>query len=376
MSGGIYLLQSGDSLVRMDEQPYESEALLQELLAKYPNLMAGEQMDSARPRRWLLIKREAELASEEDGANRWSVDHLFLDQDGIPTIVEVKRSSDTRIRREVVGQMLDYAANAVVYWPAEDIRAKFEARCEVEGRDVEQEMEEFLAGEVETENFWTQVKTNLQAGKIRLLFVADEIPTELRRIVEFLNQQMQFAEVLAIEIRQFVGQGMKTLVPRVIGLTAESERAKSRTTTVRRDWDEDLFLKDLQERAGEDAVKFARHFLEWVKPKTDRISYGHGQTAIMIPLIERDGRACGLFRLASNGTFRVLLYKIRKQKPFTAEAKCFELLEHLNGILGVSIPQTAIAGMPAIALSSIQTETGFAQMTKVFEWFLQQIQAS
>ena len=28
-----------------------------------------------------------------------------------PTLVEVKRSSDTRIRREVVGQMLDYAAN-------------------------------------------------------------------------------------------------------------------------------------------------------------------------------------------------------------------------------------------------------------------------
>jgi 5-methylthioribose kinase len=41
--------------------------------------------------------------------------------------VEVKRSSDTRIRREVVGQMLDYAANAVVYWPLEMIRAKFEA---------------------------------------------------------------------------------------------------------------------------------------------------------------------------------------------------------------------------------------------------------
>jgi hypothetical protein len=59
--------------------------------------------------------------------NRWSVDHLFLDQDAIPTIVEVKRSSDTRIRREVVGQMLDYAANAVVYWAVEAIRAEFEA---------------------------------------------------------------------------------------------------------------------------------------------------------------------------------------------------------------------------------------------------------
>ncbi len=56
------------------------------------------------------------MPSEEGGAGRWAIDHLFLDQDGIPTIVEVKRSTDTRIRREVVGQMLDSAANAVGRW--------------------------------------------------------------------------------------------------------------------------------------------------------------------------------------------------------------------------------------------------------------------
>jgi hypothetical protein len=33
--------------------------------------------------------------------------------------VEVKCNIDTRIRPEVVGQMLDYVANAVVYWPVE-----------------------------------------------------------------------------------------------------------------------------------------------------------------------------------------------------------------------------------------------------------------
>jgi len=55
------------------------------------------------------------IPDREDGSGRWSLDHLFLDQDSIPTLVEVKRSSDTRIRREVVGQILDYAANALVY---------------------------------------------------------------------------------------------------------------------------------------------------------------------------------------------------------------------------------------------------------------------
>jgi hypothetical protein len=59
-----------------------------------------------------------------------------------------------------------------------------------------------------------------------MVFVADIIPKELRRIVEFLNSQMSSAEVLAVEIRQYVGQGLKTLVPRVIGLTAEAEARK------------------------------------------------------------------------------------------------------------------------------------------------------
>jgi hypothetical protein len=68
-----------------------------------------------------LIDRESAVPDTEEGPGRWSVDHLFLDQDCVPTLVEVKRSSDTRIRREVVGQLIDYAANAVVYWPVETL---------------------------------------------------------------------------------------------------------------------------------------------------------------------------------------------------------------------------------------------------------------
>ena len=119
MNGGIFVLKEGGDLIELAEQPYDSEALLQELLAKYPTLLAGSQFDAESPRRWLLVSREAGLPSEMDGGNRWSVDHVFLDQDAIPTLIEVKRSRDPRIRREVIGQLLDYAANAVVYWPIE-----------------------------------------------------------------------------------------------------------------------------------------------------------------------------------------------------------------------------------------------------------------
>ena len=221
MSGGIFLL-SGEKLVEMREQAYDSEKLLQELLAKYPDLLAGDQL-AGSPRRWLLVKREAGVPDEEAGGSRFSLDHLFIDQEAIPTLVEVKRGDDTRIRREVVGQMLDYAANGVVYWPAERLRADFEARCAKEGKDADEVFRDSLGDELEPDQFWGEVAKNLLSGRIRLMFVSDLIPRQLRRVIEFLNEHMSPTEVVGVEIKQYIGQGnLTTLVPRVIGQTQKA----------------------------------------------------------------------------------------------------------------------------------------------------------
>ena len=227
--------------------------------------MAGDQIRPDSPRRWLLVKREADVPGEANGSGRWSLDHLFLDQDGVPTLVEVKRSSDTRIRREVVGQMLDYAANGVKYWPIETLRSSFEATCQACGAEPERRLRELLGETADHEQFWKSVKTNLQAGRIRMLFVADEIPDELRRIVEFLNEQMDPAEVLALEIKQFVGGTLKTLVPRVIGQTIEAEdRKRASEAKGKRKWDEAQFFSTLAER-DPSTIAPARRLLEWAQ---------------------------------------------------------------------------------------------------------------
>ncbi len=150
MSGSIFLVGGDDKLVEMTEQPYDSEDLLQGLLAQYPDLIARDQVDPTDPRRWMLVAREVGLPDREGAGDRWSVDHLFLDQDSIPTLVEVKRSSDTRIRREVVGQMLDYAANAVLFWPVETIRALLEERCRRDGLDPDGELTRSSQGRAES----------------------------------------------------------------------------------------------------------------------------------------------------------------------------------------------------------------------------------
>ncbi len=114
----------------------------------------------------------------------------------------------------------------------------------------------FLGPDQDVGVFWSAVEKNLQIGRVRLLFVADEIPAELRRIVEFLNRQMVETEVLAVEIRQFVGQDLRTLVPRVIGRTEGAVAIKERRPG--RQWDEAPYFAALAERKGEDAVAGAR----------------------------------------------------------------------------------------------------------------------
>ena len=126
MSNGFFSISDDGRLIDVSEVDFPTEDNLQELVAKYPRLLSGDEGSPDGLSDWLFIAREMGIPSEENQPDRWSVDHLFLDREGVPTLVEVKRSKDSRIRREVVGQMLDYAANASIFWPMETIRDCFQ----------------------------------------------------------------------------------------------------------------------------------------------------------------------------------------------------------------------------------------------------------
>lgn len=275
MSSGVFLIQDDGALVGMREERYEREVDFQGLLASYPDLLAGDQVNQADPRQWLLVTREAAVPGEEDGGARWSIDHLFLDQDGIPTLVEVKRSGDARLRREVVGQMLDYAANAVAYWPVEKLRAWFEKRCEMEGLDCTAALRGYFGETVNEDQFWGKVKTNLQAGRVRMLFVADEIQSDLQRIVEFLNMQMDPAEVLVVEIRQYVSEGRRILVPRVLGQTEQAKGKKGPQKQREEPWDEASFVERFSQSSPED-MELVQRFISWAKKAELECAGGRG----------------------------------------------------------------------------------------------------
>lgn len=378
MAGGIYLIQDDDRLVEMMEQPYDSEDQLQDLLVTYPNLIAGDQIDRATPRRWLLISREVTVASDEETAVQWSLDHLFIDQDAIPTLVDVRRTPNAELRQKVLGQSIDYAANAVVHWPIDSIIALFEANCRDRGRDPEQIFEEFLGADANEDRFWQKVKTNLQAGKIRLVFVADEISAEMRRVVEFLNEQMDPVEVLALEIKQYVSQdGLRTLVPRIIGQTAEAQQKKSSATRERRRWDESSFFAEMKARRGAEEAQMAKAIYVWVKDRSPEmdIQWGTGDTygGFAAQLHRKGKKPYQLFTVNIAGKMEIAAHNYGSQPPFDGEEKWLELRNKFSSI-GLSLPtEPGERRSPSLALFTLQDEEAIEQVIETFDWVIEEI---
>ena len=224
MAERIYTIGDEGGLEPLEEAPFSTEDELQALIAGHPELLDGEQVRPGDPRRWILIAREKGISEHSDAGARWSIDHLIIDQDAVPTLAEVKRGTNPEIRRTVVGQMLEYAAHASQTWTADELRRTFEESASARGLDPIGELGKLLQsdGEPDADAFWQSVVTNLSARRLRLLFIADDIPDPLERVVEFLNAQMPNIEVLAVEIKRFQGRATQTLVPRIIGRIAGS----------------------------------------------------------------------------------------------------------------------------------------------------------
>lgn len=322
MSQGTIYMVDGDGLRRMVPSAPESEDRMQVLVAKYPELITDGSGDL------LLIAREAGIGDGEV-SSRWSLDHLFVSQDAVPVLVELKRASDTRIRREVVGQLIDYAANSSVHWQAGSIAAAFAATVGSENADAV--LADFI-GDRDPEEFWKQVDSNLRSGRIKLVFVADVIPRELAIVVEFLNAQMR-ADVRAIELKWFEdGAGLTTLVPRVIGQSEQAEAAKNQSSLPRMgvtDW------------ISERIAKHGRETMTGVEQACEIISRLDGE--VFVPLTRGslvaswpsdDGKLFYPFGVYPSGIVVIRLGYLKARPAFEDESARRELYDRLTQIVG------------------------------------------
>ena len=370
MSSGVFLLNKDGSLEEMNQEDYSSEEYLQTLLENYPNLLAGEQINETNPRKWIVISREFPVPGDDFSGGRWSLDHLLLDQEGIPTLVEVKRSSDTRIRREVVGQMLDYAANAISFWKVETIRLRYESKFGNDSEQAKIDMDSKFENPVEYEDYWEKVDNHLKTGRIRLLFVADEIPSELKQIVEFLNQQMNPAEVLAIEIKQYTGQEQSTFVPRVIGQSLKTVSAKQS----KKQWDESLFLDEISSKYGAEIIEVVNKLLKWGKDQNLRIWWGSGSNHGSCFLVKDHNEVpYSSFAIWTNGNIEIQFQHMKNRPVYDSKDMRLELLNQLNDIRSIQIAFDRIDYRPSIELNSLINEESLGKFISIWEDYYRKI---
>lgn len=321
-------VQTEEGLVELSQSLFDNENRLQKTLADNPDLLAGEEMTPDSPRNWALIARETDVPDKEGGSERWSADHLFVDQDAIPTIVEVKRSDDTRIRRRVVGQMLDYAAHARKYWGAEGLQTRFENTHDENTNDAYEQLGVGIVSgpqyKQSVEVFWTEVESNLRSGSLRLLFVADEMPRELREVVEYLNEQMRDTEVFAIEVTRYEGETLSAYSPSLYGKTAGGSKNRSSTNSTPPSYEGDNFLGDVEtkEDAGEITTEEAeamREIYRFIRDEADDFEFG-GSSNVTVKA-KWDATAGTMFSLSSSGVMFVwMAFDLRDEKGERYEA--------------------------------------------------------
>lgn len=370
MTGPIFVFNPEGALVPIFEKPYESEAIFQEMLAKYPELLLGG--DERTPYSGLLlIAREQGIAIEEGGGNYFSLDHLFVDQNGVPTLVEVKRRSDTRNRREIVAQMLDYASNGLAIWTVDDLRCSFEETWTKDGKDPATMLTDFLGEGSDPDGFWQTVEENIRTERIRMVFVADEISLEVRRIVTFLNRQMRSSEMLAIELRQFVGEGVRAFVPDVIVKPEPPPPPPSHK------WTEGRFMAELEKKAGLGVVDVARSIMDWGNRNGMTIEYGRGlRDGALYPVLDWRGTAYYPLIMWTYGRGEIQFKGFRTRPPFDNPEKLREFWSRLNAVPGISFPEDALSRRPAFSLKELEKPNALELFIEVLDWVIREIKTN
>jgi hypothetical protein len=261
--------------------------------------------------------------------------------------------------------MLDYAANAIIHWPVSYMRERFAVTCKERGIDPEVLLAQFLGPDADSNQFWDTADRNLREGNIRLLFVADEIPTELQRIVEFLNKQTVRTEVLAIEIKQFLGAGLKGLVPRVIGQTVEAQEKKSPRPRPSATAEETIDA--IRDKSHEEA-EIARRILDWSTqyfiPKCNPASF----------LLELRGNPKSFHPLSIDNGGRLWIYNnnIRSTRPFDAPENWREFRQRLDEIPGVSFPEKEMYS--SAKLSALSSDVALKAFLEVIAWSIHEVE--
>ena len=175
------------------------ESWLQELIRKTPNLIPSGEFEA--------IFSNLAAIGREVGTAVGPIDNMFISADGYLVLIETKLWRNPEARREVVGQILDYAKE-LARWTFEDLDQTvrdYTRRYDGRGMGVIELMKQrFGLTDAEEISMVDSIMKNIRQGRFLLLIIGDGIRESVEDMVEYLNQNPQIQFTLGlVEIKVY-----------------------------------------------------------------------------------------------------------------------------------------------------------------------------
>jgi len=227
MSKGQYskpLVVEGDTATPLERIAFDdtprNEDWLQELLFAHPELIPFEELDP-------LFRNSVPVAREvESGAG--PIDVLYVNADGLLTLVETKLWRNPQSRREAVAQIINYAAvlsKATYEQLSQAVDETTESKKNLLVDAARSSVPSF-----DERRFHDGLSQNLRHGRFLLLIIGDGIREDVDDMAEFLSRQPNLGFTLRlVEMAMYRIKKGKTdailVQPQIVARTREIERA-------------------------------------------------------------------------------------------------------------------------------------------------------
>lgn len=219
------VMVNGDSSAQVVERVPQGDArrehVLRDLIYDNPAILPVHDIDPGYGRLFTV-------ARELNVPGVGFIDVVLADERGRLVIVECKLWRNPQARREVVGQILDYA-RALSRYGYEDLQRQISIATKVQGNALFA-LAQAAGGTLAEAEFVDRVSRDLAAGRFLLLIAGDGITEGTRRIGEYLRDQpglaFDFGLIEFAEYRAPRADGTEQVIiqPRILAQTAVIER--------------------------------------------------------------------------------------------------------------------------------------------------------
>lgn len=181
---------------------FPAEADLHDLIETAPQLLP-----LAGSPDLVVLGREVRLGSG-------TADLVAVESGGRLTLIEVKLAANAEARRAVVAQLLSYAA-ALYGSSVEELDALLSKHLQQRGyaSTADAVVQADQTESFDAEEFAATLHQSLAAGRMRLVFVLDEAPEDLTRLVGFLETVTDGLVVDLVTVGSYDIAGTRVIVP-------------------------------------------------------------------------------------------------------------------------------------------------------------------